>query len=229
MVDKCTVLLLAVAFMGSLTAAQSCHLRELDLCSATLLLFNQNPSGVATTDNELDKQCGFLGEAQQCFKNFTNRCATPLQRELMSFATEGSNELLKEFCERGSKIRVDYLKHAPCLGQTQPDQKKCLNDVQVGLERITAAKYTQRIPTACCVYARHNLCTTAAVEKKCGREAVEFGQLLMKMAASNLPDTICMSYKENPICDELLPPKGTKSTGKSNSVLSRLFSAYLGN
>lgn len=58
---------------GSLTAAQSCHLRELDLCSATLLLFNQNPSGVATTDNELDKQCGFLGEAQQCFKNFTNR------------------------------------------------------------------------------------------------------------------------------------------------------------
>lgn len=123
----------------------------------------------------------------------------------------------------------DYLKHAPCLGQTQPDQKKCLNDVQVGLERITAAKYTQRIPTACCVYARHNLCTTAAVEKKCGREAVEFGALLMKMAASNLPDTICMSYKENPICDELLPPKGTKSTGKSSSVLSRLFSAYLGN
>lgn len=55
-------------------SAQNCHLRELDLCSATLLLFNQNPSGVATTDNELDKQCGFLSEAQGCFNNFTTRC-----------------------------------------------------------------------------------------------------------------------------------------------------------
>jgi len=223
------LLALIAATAVASVAGQSCHLRELDLCSATLLLFNQNPSGVATTDNELDKQCGFLGEAQQCFKNFTQRCTTPLQRELIAFGTEGSMELFKEFCNRGTKIRTDYLKHAPCLGQTQPDQKRCLNDVQVGLERISTAKFSDRISTACCTYSRYQQCTTAAVEKKCGKDAVEFGQLLMRMAASNLPDTVCASYNNNPICDKFLPPKGSKPSGKSNSVLSRLFSAYLGN
>lgn len=226
---RSAVILVLLGISAEWVSAQNCHLRELDLCSATLLLFNQNPSGVATTDNELDKQCGFLSEAQGCFNNFTTRCTTPLQRELLAFASEGSNELFREFCSRGSKIRSDYLKHAPCLGQTQPDQKRCLNDVQVGLEKISAAKFNERLPTACCTYVRYSSCTTAAVAKKCGREAVEFGQLLLKMAASNLPDTVCQSFKNNPVCDTLLPPKGTRPTGKSNSVLSRLFSAYLGN
>jgi len=260
--------------------AQTCHLRELDLCSATLLLFNQNPSGVATTDAELDKQCAFLGEAQQCFANFTRRCATPLQRELVAFASEGSGQLFKEFCSRSSKIRKDYLRHAPCLGQTQADQKRCLNDVQLGLERISTVRFADRVSTACCTYARYVQCTTAAVERKCGRDAVEFGQLLVRMAAANLPDTLCAGYSYstgssatgtpssgngattatsasgisgksagkagkgnlstsgvgstsasggNPLCDKLLPPRGSKPSGKSNSVLSRLFSAYLGN
>ncbi|OQR73356.1 hypothetical protein BIW11_03598 [Tropilaelaps mercedesae] len=42
------------------------------------------------------------------------------------------------------------------------------------------------------------------------------------MAASNLPDTICQSFKNNPACDSLLPPKGTRPSGKSNSSLSLL-------
>lgn len=226
---KCLVLAVVASVVIVGASAQSCHLRELDLCSATLLLFNQNPSGVATTDNELDKQCGFLKEAQGCFSNFTSRCTTPLQRELLAFGTEGSNELFKEFCTKGTKIRLEYLKHAPCLGQTQPDQKRCLNDVQTGLEKISEAKFNDRISTGCCVYARYQECTQGAIEKKCGKDAVEFGQLLIRMAASNLPDTICKGYEKNPVCNTLLPPRGTRPTGKSNSVLSRLFSAYLGN
>lgn len=89
---------------------QACHLRELDLCAASLLLFNQNPSGVATTDAEVDKQCGFLKESQECFKNFTTRCTTPLQRELIGFVSEGSQELFKQFCSKGTEIRTsEYL------------------------------------------------------------------------------------------------------------------------
>lgn len=210
--------------------AQTCHLRELDLCAATLLLFNQNPSGVATTDSELDKQCGFLKEAQGCFSNFTQRCTTPLQRELIAFGSEGSNTVFREFCKKGSEIRQNYLKHAPCLGQTMPDQKKCLTEIQVGLEKVSEVPFQSRVPTGCCTYQRYQDCTSKAINSKCGKEAVEFGQILIRMAASDLPDVVCQGYgNSNPICDTLLPPIGSKPTGKSTSVLSRLFSAYLGN
>jgi len=210
--------------------SQSCHLRELDLCGATLLLFNQNPSGVATTDAELDKQCGFLKEAQGCFANFTTRCTTPLQRELIAFGTEGSKEVFDQFCTRGTDIRKKYLKHAPCLGQTMPEQKKCLNEVQVGLEKVSEVKFQDRVPTGCCTYQRYNTCVTKAISSKCGNEAVEFGQILIKAAASDLPEVMCQGFgADNPKCKTLLPPIGTKPSGKSNSVLSRLFSAYLGN
>ncbi|XP_064470486.1 uncharacterized protein LOC135385216 [Ornithodoros turicata] len=222
--------LCAVAVYQVSAAAGSCHLRELDLCAATLLLFNQNPSGVATTDNEVDKQCGFLRESQECFKNYTTRCATPLQRELIGFVSEGSQEVFTKFCTRDTDVRRNYLKHAPCLGQTMPEARKCLNDVQVGLEKVTTTPFAQRVPTGCCIYHRYQECSRQAVESRCGPEAVEFGQILLRMAASNLPDVICnqCSHDENQ-CNQLLPPKGTKPSGKSNSVLSRLFSAYLGN
>lgn len=93
--------------------ACNCHLRELDLCAATLLLFNQNPSGVATTDAEVDKQCGFLKESQDCFRNFTTRCATPLQRELIGFVAEGSQELFKQFCTKGTEVRTSKYNTSP--------------------------------------------------------------------------------------------------------------------
>lgn len=220
------VALFAVAY----AAGPSCHLRELDLCAATLLLFNQNPSGVATTDAEVDKQCGFLKESQDCFKNYTTNCATPLQRELISFVSEGSKELYSQFCTKGTEIRNNYLKHAPCLGQTLPEQKKCLNDVQAGLEKVATVSFNDRVPTACCMYSRYQACTRKVVTSKCGAEAVEFGEILIKMAASDLPNVVCQSFGEsNPKCATLLPPPGTKPTGKSNSVLTRLFSAYVSN
>ncbi|KAL1460282.1 hypothetical protein MTO96_027573 [Rhipicephalus appendiculatus] len=210
--------------------ACNCHLRELDLCAATLLLFNQNPSGVATTDAEVDKQCGFLKESQDCFRNFTTRCATPLQRELIGFVAEGSQELFKQFCTKGTEVRTNYLKHAPCLGQTLPEQKKCLTDIQAGLEKVSTVAFNDRVPAACCMYNRYQGCTRKAVASKCGEEAIEFGEILVKMAASDLPNVVCTSYGEkNPRCNSLLPPPGTKPSGKPTSVLSRLFSAYLGN
>nr|QWY04621.1 AV422 [Ixodes ricinus] len=209
---------------------QACHLRELDLCAASLLLFNQNPSGVATTDAEVDKQCGFLKESQECFRNFTTRCTTPLQRELIGFVSEGSQELFKQFCSKGTEIRTNYLKHAPCLGQTLPQQKLCLTDIQAGLEKIAVVPFNDRVPAACCMYSRYQACTRKAITEKCGAEAIEFGEVLVKMAASDLPNVVCNSFDaKNPRCSALLPPPGTKPTGKSNSVLSRLFSAYLGN
>jgi len=211
-------------------AQSSCHLRELDLCAATLLVFTQSPSGVATGENELDKQCGYLKEADSCLRNFTRRCTTPLQRELIGFVTEGSLRLLDEYCTRGSQLRQSYLKHASCLNVATRGQKTCIKDLQAAFEVITSVEWDKRIPAGCCAYRQLMKCTENLIETKCGKEAVEFMHLLLRMALSRLPDIVCQGYTpQSQSCKSLLPPPGTAPKGsRSNSVLSRLFSAYTG-
>lgn len=90
--------------------------------------------------------------------------------------------------------------------------------------------FTVPCPFPCSMYNRYQGCTRKVVSSKCGEQAIEFGEILVKMAASDLPNVVCTSYGEsNARCNTLLPPPGTKPSGKPTSVLSRLFSAYLGN
>jgi len=220
---KYLVILVVVACTASWVAGQSCHLRELDLCAATGIGNNK----ISTTESDVDKQCAVMAETRECFGNFTKKCTTPIQREIVGFITEGANDVSKRFCTRGDKLRTEYLKHAPCLVKTQPEGKKCLKDVQTGLEKIEESKFQDRISTACCVYARYNACSTKAIEGTCGKAAVEYGNVLVKLATSNLLDVVCNGYERNPVCNTLLPPPGTRPRGNSKSVVSRLFNAYV--
>ncbi|RWS13267.1 hypothetical protein B4U79_06014, partial [Dinothrombium tinctorium] len=210
--------------------SQSCHLRELDLCAATLLVFTQSPQGIATSEAKLNQQCGHLRDADSCLRNFTKKCMTPLQRELVSFVTEGSMRLLKEYCTSGSQVRQNYLKHATCLNKTRSSQRSCVKDLQAALETVTSVEWDKRIPAGCCAYRRFQGCTEQLVENDCGKDAVEFMKLMLRMALSRLPEIICQGYgPETQECKQLLPAPGTAPKGaRSNSVLSRLFSAYTG-
>ncbi|XP_023218019.1 uncharacterized protein LOC111620334 [Centruroides sculpturatus] len=173
----------------------------------------------------------YIREANQCFRNFTHRCLTSLQRELLSFVGEGSEKLLEQYCTPGTELRASYLRHAPCLQNANHEQKKCLTDIQAALEAIGNAAFDKRIPISCCAYQRYLSCAKSTVENKCGKAAVDFMQLLLRMAASRLPDIICSGYgTQNKECLTLLPKDGTAPEGsRSESVLSRLFAAYLGN
>ncbi|XP_022698849.1 uncharacterized protein LOC111266005 [Varroa jacobsoni] len=202
--------------------ADRCHLRELDLCVATGAGANKIP----TTEAEVDKQCGIMQEVNECFGNYTKACATPIQRELIALVSEGAHDVQKQFCTSGESLRTEYLKHAPCLAKSQPQGRKCLNDVQAGLEKIEEAKFADRVSTACCTYARYQSCTTKAIDAACGPAAVEHGKLLIKLATADLLDVMCQSFLNNPVCDSLLPPPGTKAKGNSKSIVSRLFNAY---
>lgn len=186
--------------------------------------------GIATSAQEMNKQCGYLREADGCLRNFTRRCATPLQRELIGFITEGGVKLLNEYCSPGTQLRQSYLKHAPCLNQAQRYQRMCVRDLQSALEVVSSVEWDRRIPAGCCAYRRFQSCAVSLVEAKCGKEAVEFINILLRMALSRLPDIICVGYgPSTPECRTILPPLGTTPKGaRSNSVLSRLFSAYTG-
>ena len=187
-------------------------------------------TGIATGDNELDKQCGYIREADSCLRNFTRRCTTPTQRELISLVTEGSQRLMKEYCTKGSKLRQSYLKHATCLNQATRGQKGCIKDLQAAFEVITSVEWDKRIPAGCCAYKQLTKCTETLIESKCGKEAVDFTKTLLRMALSRLPDIVCQGHgPQTNTCKAILPPPGTPPKGsRSSSVLSRLFSAYTG-
>jgi len=216
-------LALISVLVAGVASADRCHLRELDLCVAS----GAGNNKISTTEADVDKQCGVMQEVSDCFGNYTKSCATPIQRELVALVSEGARDVQKQFCTRGNKLRTEYLKHAPCLAKTQPQGRKCLNDVQAGLEKIEESKFQDRISTACCVYSRYTACSTKSIENACGKEAVEYGNLLIRLATSNLLDVVCQSYLSNPVCDRLLPPPGTKAKGNSKSIVSRLFNAYV--
>lgn len=197
-------------------------------------MFTQNPSGLAVTDNDLNKQCGYLREADTCLKNFIKRCTTPLQRQMVTFMGEGSMDLLDDYCKPGTELRKAYLKHATCLNSAQKShQKACIKDLQASFETLTTTSpdnWQKRIPIGCCTYRRFEQCIDNQVEKKCGKEALNFINMVLKRAFSRMPDMVCRNYKpEGKECAAILPPVGTLPKGsKSTSVVSRLFSAYTG-
>ncbi|XP_076310220.1 uncharacterized protein LOC143225161 [Tachypleus tridentatus] len=219
---------LVLTFATYQVYSKDCHMRELDLCASTLLLFNQD-DGIAQTEADLDKQCTYIREVYQCLKNYTIDCMTPIQRELVGLFSEGSEKLLKEYCTVGTSIRDEYLKNAPCLNSASGENVECLRDLQVALEVIATAKFQNRIPIACCAYRRYETCFRERLEKKCGKSAVEFIQELLRMAVSRVPEIICTGYGRNSTeCTTLLPrSRSTPKGSQSKSALSRLLSTYI--
>lgn len=216
-----------------LVQAQSCHLRELDLCAASLLVLTQAPSGLAINEPEINKQCVHLREADTCLRNYTRRCMTPIQRELVTFSANSTLQLMNDYCSRGSALRTNYLKHAQCINQVQKkEQKNCIKDLQASLELLTANgdENTKRLQLACCTYRKFEACLGSQLEKKCGKETLNFVGTIMRRATSRLPEVVCRHYKpDGQECKALLPKPGITPKGsKSNSILSRLFSAYTG-
>lgn len=254
----------SVGGQGGGGGSGSCHLREVDLCVAGMLVFTQAPNGLATTDNEINKQCTHLKDTDNCLRDYTRRCMTPIQRELMTFAANSSFQLIEEYCTRGSKLRQSYLKHAQCLNQAQKRQehKGCLRDLQVSLELLTTNNLQssresskqelqksknddkgrpttgttqsemngKRLQLACCAYRRFDSCLGGQLEKRCGKETIQFVQATIRRATSRLPETVCRHFKpDGQECRALLPKPGAIPRGsKSNSIISRLLSAYSG-
>ncbi|XP_015781687.1 uncharacterized protein LOC107359669 [Tetranychus urticae] len=208
----------------------SCHMRELDLCTATLLVFTQNTQGLQGTEAEIDRQCGYIREAQSCRQNYTRRCVTSLQRELVDFVIEGGKSLADEFCTPGTEIRAEYKRHARCLSEARSQSKQCIKDLQRSLEELTQTSWDNRVAMACCGYNRFQECVTVSILNRCGQAALDLSRKIVRLSSSRLPEMLCQSYPYTSAkCGEILPPEGLEPLGaRSNSVLSRIFSSYTG-
>lgn len=230
MTTKAILYIVSLFFLALLSShtvtAQTCHLRELDLCAATLLVLAQNPGNPTGSDGEIDRQCSFIREADDCLRNFTDKCATPLQRELIDFISLGGKQATEQLCTSGTSLRNDYKKHAKCLGEARKESKECAKDLQAAIELMTDAPWDNRITFGCCAYNRFQRCSSKSVKNLCGSKAVEVSKKLIHMATSRLPEMVCSSFKESK-CADVLPPPGNAPKG-TKSALAKMLATYLG-
>lgn len=224
--------MLALCFVQQIQAAKSCHLRELDLCLASVLVFAQSPQSNKVTENDINKQCHYFGDTENCFKNYTTNCATKSQRLLIDFVSDGVLRTFKDYCTPGNELRRLTIKHGECLNLQRVKTNKCLIDLQAAVERTTvdARNWKDRPKTLCCAYDRYRSCMQNVIEPACGREAVELGELFVRSLFSRAVQVTCTRYKHNSnVCKAVLPARGTVPKGpRSTSVISRLMSTITG-
>lgn len=118
-------------------AAESCHLREFDLCMTSAIVFVQQPQGTKASEAEIEKQCNLFKETEECLDDFTERCMTPMQNSLVDLMSGGILNYMKDYCKKGSNLRRIYLKHGDCVQKQRKATNKCLVDFQAAIERST--------------------------------------------------------------------------------------------
>ncbi|UYV71516.1 hypothetical protein LAZ67_8003566 [Cordylochernes scorpioides] len=132
--------------------AQDCHWREIELCQSTMVLFMQGDSPIPTNAEALKASCEYIQEANHCMGNYTEKCTTPMVRELMEVFMGDASSQLNEFCTPGSEMSAKFLQHSECLAEVYPDERPCLVDFQAVIEKVFDKSTTNedRVPTLCC-------------------------------------------------------------------------------
>ena len=137
-------LIVAVCALGfaaggaeALAAADSCHLREFDLCMTSAVVFVQQPQGTKIGEAEIERQCNLFQETETCLDEYSERCMTPMQNSLVDFMSGGILKQMRDYCTKGSELRKTYLKHGDCVMKQRKTSNKCLVDFQAAVERST--------------------------------------------------------------------------------------------
>lgn len=128
---------------------ETCHLRELDLCLASVAVFTQNSNPHPVTNNEINRQCKILLETETCLSNFTHRCMTDMQSQLFTMFADGGLDSIRELCKPHSKLRESYLKHGDCVNAQNKGQRVCMRDFQASLEKAVDIEWQDRLKLGC--------------------------------------------------------------------------------
>lgn len=208
---------------------ESCHLRELELCTVGAASMFQNPNGIPLSQKEIKRQCEYLSESTDCYQDYTNLCMTKIQSGIFQMFGRDIKLLQEDFCDDKSDLRKNYTKFGPCLREIQQKyQRVCISDLQAGFEGIHKVNTTSRLPTTCCNVNRFKECIMTKIEDECGEEVVDFILGLIRRVASNAFTNLCRNYDTDFVgCSDILPPIGSKPhVGRNTSAISRIVSSY---
>ncbi|KFM78498.1 hypothetical protein X975_19975, partial [Stegodyphus mimosarum] len=209
------ILLLAAVGCAFGAAVHNCHLEKLTACGDPLAEFRKEMGqSFPTTEDQVKKFCEDMEKAQKCAEDYQNKCMTPMQLETMGFLMEGSITVYKDFCQEGSQLRTEYLKHAKCMDEASKTEeaKNYYSYVEASLEDLSDKPPEKRLPIACCGYQWLTAKSDQLGREKCGQEAVDAFHNVVEMAISAL--ILCSGFDpEGSQCTEVMPPLGSKPKG----------------
>ncbi|UYV71510.1 hypothetical protein LAZ67_8003558 [Cordylochernes scorpioides] len=116
-----------------------------------MALLMQGDSPIPTSEEDLTSSCEYIQEANHCMGNYTEKCTTPMVRELLDVFMGDTSAQLNEFCTPGTEMRATFLQHAECLAEAYPEERPCFLDLQVTIEKVVdkATTNEDRLPTLC--------------------------------------------------------------------------------
>lgn len=144
-----TILIPPVASSKEPKEEQTCHLREIDLCLAPLAVLAQGRGAHPISNQEINRQCKMLLETEECMQNYTSRCMTPMQGQMVNLFSEHGFETIRDLCKPKTDLYNRYLKHGNCINGQHNNHKVCIRDFQAAVEKAADASFQDRLKIGC--------------------------------------------------------------------------------
>nr|ACD11801.1 hypothetical protein [Isometrus maculatus] len=210
--------------------SSDCHWREVDLCLATAALYGTGGNIIPDNEENVEMFCGTVQEGQSCIGNFSTKCMSSSLRQLLSLIFEPTIAFTQEFCTKGSSIQQRWLQHAKCISEHFDEARPCIDDGLSALEYLTKVEPKNRFSSLCCTFTKIRQCLGSLLNEKCGKDAEDLMDVMLKSLISDLPFVACNPYDpKSDKCKAVLPPPGTKTSGAESELqVVRLLSTFLG-
>ena len=197
----------------------TCNLSELDKCLDRLEGYRNSTDTykLLKDSHGLNEICSTVQETISCFKQYVERCGTPLQYELFDFTLEYFTKSIDKFCKPGPE-RDAFLKHSPCAVEkvlgTQETKKTCNNPFLATIEKSDKnSSLDHRLDSVCCSYNRWEDCLMTSIEKECGKDGRESIFNFLDKAFAGLIRMVCnhdeFNYKLDK-CKAVFAPDGVE-------------------
>ncbi|XP_063216440.1 uncharacterized protein LOC134527574 [Bacillus rossius redtenbacheri] len=195
--------LLCTAWRAARAGGQDdCEQPRLEECTQPIALLSGNAElRFVAGKEELDRRCLEFDAGLRCIENHLRRCMTPDQRTHFNHLYYDIYEIIREICREGF-YQTEYLRHAPCMNQVEPENDKCTKAYQEKIHsleqqqqmNLTNSENEKQLRKLCCSFQEFLQCSQAVVQLTCGDEAANFTSHFLDKMSASLIQVHCERY-----------------------------------
>ncbi|CAN8000422.1 unnamed protein product [Ixodes hexagonus] len=191
---------------------KGCTTEEVEKCGTEFVPYFSGQT-LATSEAGLKQQCTKYIQELRCSIDFTNKCLDGLSKGAVLLMLKAADQEYSDVCNSTNPKHQAYLRTIGCLNQAGPFLSVCMNDMFVGLHRVsTKSPARMQIPYACCYYQDYAKCAGSALKTKCGSaDATQFFNDIVDHVFGEVLNLACTKYtKDNGAACKALPVLSTK-------------------
>ncbi|XP_054152527.1 uncharacterized protein LOC128951302 [Oppia nitens] len=189
--------------------------KKADICADKLWFVGRNSRKYPESRPQMQKHCKQTLNLIKCAKDYTDKCAKGVQKQLANVMlfTVKSNQ--KTYCSKAVK-REEVIQFAACGNSIRDQSTTCMDNFMTSLGKANVMDQKFKIPQACCAFHTMKSCIIKAAQKKgspsCEDKSMEAYDRYINAMAGNTLNLMCTDYEEDSDkCTKLPPlPAGAK-------------------